>query len=139
METYLFIALLFIYILTSFILPKQTLKKIWTLAYIVSFMITGISIFYIKLYATDTLMKVGELNWYYILYIFGSISIILGVINLWLYKKSLYTLFTNSTPPEKNWLFSFFVDELISHIVNSYSFFYKKYLEVLIDKKSNTI
>ena len=102
METYLFIALLFIYILTSFILPKQTLKKIWTLAYIISFLITGISIFYIKLYATDTLMKVGELNWYYILYIFGSISIILGIINLWLYKKSLYTLFTNSTPPEKN-------------------------------------
>jgi hypothetical protein len=101
METYLFIAILFIYILTSLILPKTITQKIWTLAYIVSFIITGISIFYIKLYATDTLMKVGELNWYYILYIFGSISIILGIINLWLYKKSLYTLFFSSHTQEK--------------------------------------
>ena len=103
METYLFITLLFIYILTALILPKQTLKKIWTIAYIVSFLITSISIFYIKIYASETLMKVGELNWYYILYIFGSISIVLGVINLWLYKKSLYLLLTSSSsePEEK--------------------------------------
>lgn len=95
METYLFIALFFVYILTAFMLPQNILKKIWTVAYIISFIITGISIFYIKLYATDTLMKVGELNWYYILYVFGSITIILGAILLWIYKKSLYTLFTN--------------------------------------------
>jgi cytochrome c biogenesis protein CcdA len=97
METYLFIALFFIYILTAFMLPKILLKKIWTIAYIISFIITGISVFYIKIYATDTLMKVGELNWYYILYVFGSITLILGVILLWIYKKPLYTLFTNKS------------------------------------------
>ena len=39
-------------------------------------------------------MRVGELNWYYILYVFGSISIILGVINLWMYKRGIIRLFT---------------------------------------------
>lgn len=96
METYLFIALVFIYILTAFILPKVILRRIWTIAFITSFIVTAISIFYIKLYAEDTLMKVGEINWYYILYVFGSISIILGAILLWIYKKALYQLFTNN-------------------------------------------
>ncbi len=96
METYLFIALVFIYILTAFMLPKIILKRIWTIAFITSFIVTGISIFYIKLYATDTLMKVGEINWYYILYVFGSISIILGLILIWIYKKQLYQLFVNN-------------------------------------------
>ena len=102
METYLFIALIFVYILTAFMLPQIALKRIWTVAYIVSFIITGISIFYIKLYATDTLMKVGELNWYYVLYVFGSITIILGVILLWMYKKPLISLFTNNDDDDDN-------------------------------------
>ena len=47
-------------------------------------------------------MKVGEINWYYILYVFGSISIILGVINLWMYKVPLLHLFKDEddTPKE---------------------------------------
>ncbi len=97
METYLFIALIFIYILTAFILPHNILQRIWTIAFILSFSITATSIYFIKIYAQDTLMKVGELNWYYILYVFGSLSIILGFIMLWLYKKPLINLFTTSS------------------------------------------
>ena len=63
MELYLFIALIFVYILTSFMLSYKMLQRIWTLAYIVSFAITAIAIFYIKMYADETLMKVGELNY----------------------------------------------------------------------------
>lgn len=95
METYLFIALIFIYLLTVFLLPVYIQRRIWTLAYIISFSITALAIGFIKVYASETLMKVGELNWYYILYVFGSISIILGILNLWIYKKSLYHLFFN--------------------------------------------
>lgn len=102
MEIYIFIALIFIYALTAFMLPKNTSKKIWTTAYIVSFVITAVAIFYVKLYADETLMKVGELNWYYLLYVFGSISIILGVINLWMYKKPLYRLFADKDDDEDN-------------------------------------
>ncbi len=94
METYLFIALAFIYLLTAFILPKQVQKRIWTVAYILAFAITCVAIFFIKSYAGETLMRVGELNWYYVLYVFGSISIILGVINLWMYKRGIIRLFT---------------------------------------------
>ena len=96
MEIYLLIALAFIYFLTFILLPEKTQRRIWTIAYIVSFVITSIAIGYIKIYADETLMKVGELNWYYILYLFGSISIILGVINLWMYKRGLIELFQSS-------------------------------------------
>lgn len=96
MDLYLFIALIFVYILTAFLLPEHVQKRIWTIAYILAFTITAVAIFYIKAYADDTLMRVGELNWYYILYVFGSISIILGVINLWMYKKGLMELFFSS-------------------------------------------
>lgn len=95
METYLFVALIFVYFLTAFMLPKQTQKRIWTIAYILAFAITAVAIFFIKIYAGDTLMRVGELNWYYVLYVFGSISIILGVINLWMYKRGLIDLFSD--------------------------------------------
>lgn len=96
MEIYLFIALAFVYVLTAFLLPKRVQKRIWTIAYILAFIVTSIAIFFIKEYAGDTLMRVGELNWYYVLYVFGSISIILGVINLWMYKKGLFELFSTS-------------------------------------------
>ena len=96
MEIYLLIALAFIYFLTFILLPEKTQRRIWTIAYIVSFVITSIAIGYIKIYADETLMKVGELNWYYILYLFGSISIILGIINLWMYKRGLIELFQSS-------------------------------------------
>lgn len=102
MELYLFIALIFVYILTSFMLSYKMLQRIWTLAYIVSFAITAIAIFYIKMYADETLMKVGELNWYYVLYVFGSISIILGIINMWLYKKGLIDIFSKEEENNNN-------------------------------------
>lgn len=97
MEEYLFIALIFIYILSVFILPKPILLRIWTAAYIIACTITAVSIVFIKIYAGETLMKVGELNWYYILYVFGSISIVLGLINLWMYKKGLLRIFWHTT------------------------------------------
>ena len=100
METYLFIALTFIYILSLLFLPKYLQKRIWTVAYIAAFAITCIAIYFIKDYATDTLMKVGEINWYYILYVFGSISIILGVINLWMYRNEIISLFLESDDEE---------------------------------------
>lgn len=100
METYLFIALIFIYLITAFFLPSYIQRRIWTASYIISFIITAVAIGFIKIYADETLMKVGELNWYYILYVFGSISIILGVINLWIYKKPLIEIFTKEEDDE---------------------------------------
>jgi len=102
METYLFIALFFIYLLCALLLPQQTQRRIWTSAYIVSFLITAVAIGFIKIYADETLMKVGELNWYYILYVFGSISVVLGFINLWLYKSALLAIFFEKSSDESD-------------------------------------
>jgi hypothetical protein len=102
METYLFIALIFIYLITAAFLPQNIKRRIWTLSYILSFIITIISIAYIKIYANETLMRAGELNWYYILYVFGSISFILGLINLWIYKKGLKEIFTSDRQDDEN-------------------------------------
>lgn len=102
METYLFIALIFIYALTAFLLPKPICKRIWTVAYILACLITATAIVFIKLYADDTLMRVGELNWYYVLYVFGSLSIVLGLINLWMYKKGLIALFSQPDDEDDN-------------------------------------
>ena len=93
MENYLFITLIFIYLITSAFLDKNVQRRIWTTGYIISFLITLIAIGYIKIYANDTLMRAGELNWYYVLYVFGSISFILGLINLWIYKSGLINIF----------------------------------------------
>lgn len=100
METYLFIALIFIYLITAAFLPHNIARRIWTLSYIISFIITLISIAYIKLYADETLMRAGELNWYYVLYVFGSISFILGLINLWIYRKGIKEIF--ATPNQSD-------------------------------------
>lgn len=94
MEACLFIALLFIYLITAAFLPHNIGRRIWTVSYILSFIITLIAIAYIKIYADETLMRAGELNWYYILYVFGSISFILGIINLWMYRKGIKQIFT---------------------------------------------
>lgn len=93
MENYLFITLIFIYLITAAFLDKNVQRRIWTTGYIISFLITLIAIGYIKIYANDTLMRAGELNWYYVLYVFGSISFILGLINLWMYKSGLINIF----------------------------------------------
>ena len=42
MELYLFLALLLIYILTAFMVKKVILHKIWTLAFILAFVVTAV-------------------------------------------------------------------------------------------------
>lgn len=93
MELYLFAALLMFYILTSFMIEKTILRKIWTSAFILSFIITGISIASIRVSGQDVMMAASELNWYYLLYLFGSLSIVLGIINMWIYRKAMWELF----------------------------------------------
>ena len=88
MEIYLFIALVFMYILTVMMLPKRAQKKIWTSAYIVSFAITCVAIFFIRSYAKDMLMQAGELNWYYILYVFGAIAPFWALLTFGCIKKA---------------------------------------------------
>lgn len=100
MEIFLFVALFFIYILTAFTVPNKIVKRIWILAYSVAFIITSISIMFISTSKQTVLMQESEMNWYYFLYLFGSMSVILGAINIWIYRKNLMQIFSSDDMQE---------------------------------------
>ncbi len=93
MELYLFLALFLIYLLMNFFVKTNVQRKIWTLAFVVAFVITAISIAFIHVSNQDVMMSANQLNWYYLLYLFGSLSVVLGVINLWIYRRGLINIF----------------------------------------------
>ena len=95
MEAFLFIALFFIYILTAFTIPVKIVKRVWIFPNVASFIITAISIMFISSSKQTVLMQESELNWYYFLYLFGSMSVILGIINIWIYRKDLLQIFSS--------------------------------------------
>ena len=68
---------------------KNVVHRIWTLAFIAAFVVTAIAIGFLRVTNQDVMMSADNLNWYYLLYIFGSMSVVLGVINLWMYRKPL--------------------------------------------------
>jgi len=96
MELYLFLALVLIYLMTAFMVKKVVLHKIWTLAFIVTFAITAISIGFIRVSGQDVMMSANELNWYYLLYLFGSLSVVLGIINVWMYRRGVWQILSAS-------------------------------------------
>lgn len=93
MEVFLFIALVFIYVLTAFAVPDLIVKRVWLLGFVATFSLTAISILFISTGKQTVLMQESEMNWYYFLYLFGSIAVILGLINLWIYRKGILNLF----------------------------------------------
>ena len=96
MEVYLFLALIMVYLLTVFTVRKVIVNKIWTLAFIVAFLITAVAIAFIRVSGQDVMMSANELNWYYLLYLFGSLSVVLGIINLWMYRKGVWKILSAS-------------------------------------------
>ena len=100
MELYLMAAFCLLYIITAFTLPKHHLQRIWTLAFFICFIITAASIGLIRVSGQDVMMSAAELNWYYLLYLFGSFSVVLGFINLWLYRHGIWSIFFDSSENE---------------------------------------
>ena len=97
MELYLFFAFLLLYIITAYMLPKRLQRKIWTLAFILSFVVTSVAIGFVRLSRQDVMMDANQLNWYYVLFLFGMISVALGVFNLWMYRGALWRIMFQST------------------------------------------
>ena len=93
MEMYLFLSFILLYLLMSFFVSRNVMCKIWTSAFIAVFFITAISIAFLRVTNQDVMMNAGDLNWYYMLYLAGSMAVVLGIINLWLYRKPLYRIF----------------------------------------------
>ncbi|MBE6467759.1 MAG: hypothetical protein E7004_04120 [Alphaproteobacteria bacterium] len=94
MELYMFFAFLLFYIITVVMLDDALRKRIWMIAFILSFVATSVAIGFIKGGKQDVMMNVEELNWYYFLYLFGMISVVMGVFNLWIYRKELWDMMT---------------------------------------------
>jgi len=90
MELYLLIALIFIYALTSVLVKTDIMRRIWTMAYIAAFAVTTIAIAFLRVSRQDVMMTADSMNWYYVLYIFGTMSAVLGIINIWMYRKPLW-------------------------------------------------
>lgn len=88
MEIYLFLALFIVYILTSLILSKEARQKIWVAAFVVSFLVMAVAISFLHTSNQELMMNAVELGWYYILYLFVSLSVVLGVINFWMFRSS---------------------------------------------------
>lgn len=102
MEIFLFIALIFIYLLMAFTVPSIINKRVWISAYAISFTITALSILFISGEKQTVLVQESEMNWYYFLYLFGSMSVMLGLINLWIYRKALYHIFSTDSEETSN-------------------------------------
>lgn len=93
MEVFLFAALIFIYILMAFSVPDLIVRRVWLLGFVSAFALTAISILFISSEKQTVLVQESEMNWYYFLYLFGSMAVILGLINLWIYRKGVLELF----------------------------------------------
>ena len=94
MELYMFFAFLLFYIITAIMLDDVLRKRIWMIAFILSFVATSVAIGFIKASKQDVMMNVEELNWYYFLYLFGMISVVMGIFNIWIYRRELWAMMT---------------------------------------------
>ena len=95
MELYLLISLVFIYLITAAMVNKNVVHRIWTLAFIAAFAVTAVAIGFLRVTNPDVMMSADNLNWYYLLYVFGSMSVVLGFINLWMYRRPLWQILHN--------------------------------------------
>lgn len=92
MEIYLFAAMVLVYIVTSLVVQKSTMQKLWLLAFIAAFAVTAVALSFLHFTNQDVMMNAAELSWYYILYLFASIMVVLGVINLWMFRRPLWDI-----------------------------------------------
>jgi len=93
MELYLLSALIFIYIITLLVgISPRVIQKIWTLAFIFANILTAFSLFALRFKQQDIMLSADTFNWYYFLYIFGMLTLALGIINLWIYRRGLWHL-----------------------------------------------
>ncbi len=101
-ELYLITAFFIIYLITAFALNRTSVKKIWTLAFMLSFILTAGAIFMIRGHTQNVMLTTNEFNWYYFVYLFGMITIALGLLNLWIYRTSLWQIIFDKNKDEED-------------------------------------
>ncbi|MBO7556334.1 MAG: hypothetical protein J6T72_02930 [Alphaproteobacteria bacterium] len=102
MEIYLFAALLFLYFITVTVLNKSVLQKLWLASFMIIFAICALSLSFLRFSHQEVMMNAFELSWYYILYLSASVMVVLGAINLWLFRRELYRILFAKCDDENN-------------------------------------
>lgn len=92
MEIYILTALIFIYIVTAIAGNTLLIKRIWILAFMISFILMSFSLSALRLNGEDVMLNAGQFNWYYFLYMFSALSVAIGLINMWIYRRELWQL-----------------------------------------------
>jgi len=104
MEIYILTALIFIYFITVIVGNKMLTRKIWALAFVITFVLMALSLSALKLNGEDIMISAGQFNWYYFLYIFSALCVATGLINMWIYRRELWKLCQKSTDDNKEQL-----------------------------------
>lgn len=92
MEIYVLATLIFIYIITALTGKPDSVRKIWTLAFIGAAFLTSGALFALRVKHQDVMMTADNFNWYFFLYVFGALAFALGLINLWMYRRPLWRI-----------------------------------------------
>lgn len=101
MEAYLFVALLFVYVITAVAGNQNTVRKIWTLSFICAAFLTAGALFALRVKHQEVMMTADNFNWYFFLYVFGALAFALGLINLWMYRRALWQMLRSSENAQK--------------------------------------
>lgn len=104
MEIYLLVALLFLYVVTAMLIKENLLQKIWTSAFICAGFLMFAALFFLRIRRQDVMLTADDFNWYFFVYVFGSLAFVLGLINLWIYRRALWHMWhteVDTTTPKE--------------------------------------
>ena len=48
------------------------------------------------------MMNATKLSWYYILYLFASLMVVLGLINIWMFRRQIWNVLFTRTPDARS-------------------------------------
>lgn len=92
MEIYLFVAMFLLYLVMAVFTSKQLMRRLWLASFLIAFAITGVALSFLRFENQDIMMNAAELSWYYILYLFAAIMFVLGIINLWIFRRAAWRI-----------------------------------------------
>ncbi len=96
MEIYLLLALFLMYIITAIFLEKNILQRIWLGAFVIMFAVTAGALGFWRFTNQEVMMNVAAISWYYILYLSLSLTVVLGAVNLWLFRRQLWRVLSEN-------------------------------------------
>lgn len=93
MEFYLLITFFTLYILSSFYFKnKAIVRRVWFLSFVAVFIVTSMSIIYLRIGSKEFMINVASMGMMYLAYISASLMVFLGLINAWIFRKTIWQI-----------------------------------------------